>query len=67
MLGALEVFRGLVETLGEDFLRPLLADAIPPITEALESTNQEVESATRILFGKMEDILGDQLRAYLNY
>lgn len=67
VLGALEVFQSLVETLGEDFLRPLLADAIPPISEVLESTNQEVESATRTLFGKMEDILGDQLRAYLNY
>ncbi|KAG7163696.1 HEAT repeat-containing protein 1-like [Homarus americanus] len=67
ILAALETFRALMETLGEDFLQPLLADTMPYITEVLESTDPDVEAATREIFTNMEGILGDNLRAYLEY
>ncbi|XP_045600179.2 HEAT repeat-containing protein 1 [Procambarus clarkii] len=67
ILAALQTFQALMETLGEDFLQPVLADTMPYITEVLESLNTDVEAFTREIFTKMEGILGDNLRAYLDY
>lgn len=66
ILAALTTFEGLVDSLGEDYLQPLLADTMPYITEVLENVEDDVEEASRNVFTKMESILGDNLRAYLN-
>lgn len=66
-LAALKTFKTLIETLGEDYLQPLLADTMPYITEVMESLDAEVGAAAREVFNKMEAILGDSLRAYLDY
>lgn len=66
ILAALTTFEGLVDSLGEDYLQPLLADTMPYITEVLENVDDDVEEASRNVFSKMESILGDNLRAYLN-
>ena len=65
ILAALDVFQGLVESLGEDYLQPLLADTMPYVTEVIESLDSDVEAKTREVFIIMENILGDDLRAYL--
>lgn len=65
ILAALQTFQALMETLGEDFLQPVLADTMPYITEVLESLDTDIEAFTREIFTKMEGILGDNLRAYL--
>ncbi|RXG69885.1 HEAT repeat-containing protein 1 [Armadillidium vulgare] len=65
ILSGLEIFEGIVEALGEDYLQPLLADTIPSIIEVLESLDVDVEMKTKEIFYKMEAILGDSLRAYL--
>lgn len=64
-MSGLEIFEGIVEALGEDYLQPLLADTIPSIIEVLESLDVDVEMKTKEIFYKMEAILGDSLRAYL--
>lgn len=66
ILAALTTFEGLVDSLGEDYLQPLLADTMPYITEVLENVDDDVEEVSRNVFSKMESILGDNLRAYLN-
>lgn len=66
VLASLQTFQALMETLGEDYLQPLLADTMPYITEALESLDTEVEATTREIFTKMEGILGESFRAYLD-
>ncbi|XP_047485960.1 HEAT repeat-containing protein 1-like [Penaeus chinensis] len=66
ILAALTTFEGLADSLGEDYLQPLLADTMPYITEVLENVDDDVEEASRNVFSKMESILGDNLRAYLN-
>lgn len=65
MLATLEIFEELIDTLGEDYLQPLLADTIPCITESLESLNEDVEAKTKKIYSKMEAMLGDTLRVYL--
>lgn len=55
-----------MDSLGEDYLQPLLADTMPYITEVLENVDDDVEEVSRNVFSKMESILGDNLRAYLN-
>ena len=65
VLGALETLSALAEDLGEDYMQPLLPDTVPYVTEALESSNEDIEDATRKLFVRMEEILGDNLRSYL--
>lgn len=66
ILGALSTFESLVDSQGEDYLQPLLADTMPYISEVLESLDSDVEDKTRNIFNKMEAILGDNLRAYLD-
>ncbi|CAL4064974.1 unnamed protein product [Meganyctiphanes norvegica] len=66
ILGALSTFENLVDSQGEDYLQPLLADTMPYISEVLESLDSDVEEKTRNIFTKMEAILGDNLRAYLD-
>lgn len=66
ILGALSTFENLVDSQGEDYLQPLLADTMPYITEVLESLDSGVEEKTRNIFNKMEAILGDNLRMYLD-
>ncbi|XP_076056131.1 HEAT repeat containing 1 homolog l(2)k09022 [Oratosquilla oratoria] len=66
ILAALDMFEALVDQLGEDYLQPLLADTIPYVTEVLESLNTEVEVKTKNIFVKMENILGDSLKTYLD-
>jgi len=66
ILGALSTFESLVDSQGEDYLQPLLADTMPYISEVLESLDSDVEEKTSNIFKKMEAILGDSLRAHLD-
>ncbi|XP_050695713.1 HEAT repeat-containing protein 1-like [Eriocheir sinensis] len=56
VLGALEVFQSLVET-PRGLPEATLADAIPPISEVLESTNQEVVQSTELLSITVDNLL----------
>lgn len=66
ILGALETFQALIDTFGEDYIQPLLADIMPYITEVFETLDPEVEAATKDIYNKMESILGDTFRSYLD-
>lgn len=66
ILAALETFEALIDAFGEDYLQPLLADIMPYITEVFETVDPEIEAATKDIYTKMEAILGDSFRSYLD-
>ncbi|XP_068219610.1 HEAT repeat-containing protein 1-like [Palaemon carinicauda] len=66
ILAALETFEALIDAYGEDYLQPLLADIMPYITEVFETVDPEIEAATKEVYTKMEAILGDSFRSYLD-
>ena len=55
----------LVEKFGEDWLQPLLTDSLQYVTEALESSQPQVEEQARQLLAVMEEKMGDAVREQL--